>query len=294
VETWLENPIEGDMLVEALFTDYKDYSGLKFPAHLVQNRGGYPVLDLTITGAKANATADLQPPAPKGGAKKGGPAAPVATEMQKLADGVYMLTGGYQTPIVEFKDYVVVWEAPTEARAAEAIAKVKETFPNKPIKYVIMSHIHNDHSNGVATFVAEGIPLMTQRANKEYYEKALSNPRTLLEGDKLAASGKKPKFELVMDKKVLTDGNQTIELHLVKGNPHDPGNLIMYLPKSKILVESDVYNYTAPNDFVHPWHLNLYENIERLKLDIDRIIPTHAPPAGRVVTMADLKASVKK
>ena len=32
VETWLENPIFGDMLVEALYTDYRDANGLKYPA----------------------------------------------------------------------------------------------------------------------------------------------------------------------------------------------------------------------------------------------------------------------
>ena len=177
--------------------------------------------------------------------------------------------------------------------ALPAMAAAQD-FPSKPIKYVVMSHIHSDHTSGTGTFVAEGIPLLTHRNNKAYFEKALSQPRTLLEGDKMAASGKKPKFELIGDKKVLTDGNQVVEFHLVKGNPHDPGNIVMYLPKSKILVESDVYNFTAPNDFVHAWHANLYENLERLKLDIDRIIPTHAPPAGKVVTMADLRASVKK
>jgi len=302
VETWLENPLQGDMLVEAKFSDYKDFSGLKFPAHLVQSRGGFPVLDLAITDAKANVEANLQPPAPKGGGKggaqkkggPGGPPAPPTTEIQKLGDGVYLLTGAYQSVAVEFKNYVAIWEASSEARAAEVIAKVRETIPNKPIRYAIFSHSHSDHTSGVGTLVAEGITIIAHRNNKPFFDSALAAPRTLLEGDKMAASGKKPKFEWVGDKKVLSDGKQVVELYLVKGNIHDNGNLMMYLPKLKILVESDVYNYTAPNDYVHPWHANFLENVERLKLDVDRVIPTHAPPMGRVVTMADVRASVKK
>jgi glyoxylase-like metal-dependent hydrolase (beta-lactamase superfamily II) len=298
VETWLDNPLMGDMLVEAAFTDYKDFGGLKFPGRLVQSRGGYPVLELTIADAKANVPGNLQPPAPKGGGKGGaakkGPAAPPATQWQKLGDGVYLMTGAYQTVVVEFKDYVAIWEAPTIERAAEAIEAVKKNIPGKPVKYEILSHNHNDHSNGLPVFVAEGATIVTHKNNKAFLVESLSAPRTLPENDAMAKSGRQPKFELMGDRKVIKDSTQVVELHLVKGNIHDDGNIVMYLPKLKMLVNSDVFNYTAPGPTVHPWHANLWENLERLKLDVDRIIPTHAPPQNRVVTFADLRAAVQK
>ena len=43
---------------------------------------------------------------------------------------------------------------------------------------------------------------------------------------------------------------------------------------------------SAPN----PASINLYENIERLKLDVDRIAPLH----GRVVTLAEIRKAVGK
>ena len=48
VQTWLENPIFGDMLVEAIYTEYRDANGVKYPSTIVQKRGGQPVFEAQI------------------------------------------------------------------------------------------------------------------------------------------------------------------------------------------------------------------------------------------------------
>src|SRR5439155_14102785 len=62
VETWIDNAMLGDMLFEAVYSDYKDFGGVKFPTKIVQKQGGYPILDLTITDVKPNAAATIQAP----------------------------------------------------------------------------------------------------------------------------------------------------------------------------------------------------------------------------------------
>src|ERR1700681_2502802 len=57
VETKIDNNVLGDTPFETAFSDYKDFGGVKFPTHVVQKQGGYPVLDLTVTDAKPNAPA---------------------------------------------------------------------------------------------------------------------------------------------------------------------------------------------------------------------------------------------
>ena len=52
------------------------------------------------------------------------------------------------------------------------IAEVKNLVPNKPIKYLINTHHHFDHSGGLRTYVAEGVTIITNEANKAFYEKA--------------------------------------------------------------------------------------------------------------------------
>ncbi len=59
VETKIDNNVLGDMPFETAFSDYKDFGGVKFPTHIVQKQGGYPVLDLTITDVKPNAAGNI-------------------------------------------------------------------------------------------------------------------------------------------------------------------------------------------------------------------------------------------
>ena len=129
-----------------------------------------------------------------------------------------MITGGYRSVAVEMKDHIVLIEAPqSEMSTANIIAEVKKTFPNKPIKYVVNTHNHSDHSGGLRAAVAEGAIVITHESNKPLYEKWFSNPRTLLMPDKLSQSEKKAKFEYMGEKKVLKDSMNTIELYHLRG-----------------------------------------------------------------------------
>jgi glyoxylase-like metal-dependent hydrolase (beta-lactamase superfamily II) len=92
---------------------------------------------------------------------------------------------------------------------------------------------------------------------------------------------------------VLTDGAHVIELYHLQNFGHHDGMLIAYFPKEKVLLEADAYNPQAttatPPSPASPYTLSLIDNIERLKLDVQRIVPVHYPADGRVVTMAELR-----
>jgi glyoxylase-like metal-dependent hydrolase (beta-lactamase superfamily II) len=288
VETWIDNAMLGDMLFEAAYTDYRDFGGVKFPTRIVQKQGDYPILDLTISDVKPNIAVNIQPPAAQAPA-----AAPAQATSEKLGDGVYLILGGYAAVAVDFKDYIVVIEGPqSEERASAIMAEAKKLIPNKPIRYVVNTHAHFDHSSGLRTFMAEGATVVTHQVNKPFLEKVASLPHTL-NPDKLAQSKRKASIETVGEKKVLTDGNHVIELYHMTGIGHHDGLLMAYLPKEKVLVEADAYNPAAqanvqPPATPSPYTLALVANIERLKLDVNRIIPIHYPADNRVVTRAEL------
>ncbi len=291
VETWIDNAMLGDMLFDATYTGYKDFGGVKFPTKIVQKQGDYPILDLTVTDVKPNVAVNIQaPPAP---------APPPQTSSEKLGDGVYLILGGYASLAVDFKDYIVVIEGPqSEERASAIIAEAKRLIPNKPIKYVVNTHAHFDHSSGLRTFVAEGATIITHQVNKPYFEKIFALPHSL-NPDKLEQTKRKPSFETMTEKKVLTDGNHVIELHHMTGIGHHDGLLMVYLPKEKILVEADAYNPPAqpnapPPATPSPYNTALVANIERLKLDVGRLIPIHYPADNRVVSRAELMRVVGK
>lgn len=284
VETWVENPVLGDMPVEATYSDYKEFHGLKFPSKIVETQGGYPVMDLTITDANRNVVAGVQPPG-----KDAAPQNPIfGVDEQLVAEDVYYFTGGtHHSVIVNFNDYVVVIEGPLdEARSSAVIGEVKKLYFNKPIRYLVNTHAHFDHAGGIRTYAAEGATILTYQMNKPYYEKTFALPRTLAP-DKLSQSKKRAVIEAVGEKRVLTDGTRTIELYHVP-NEHNEGMLIAYLPKEKIVVEADLYNPGAANaptpNPVSPYLLSLVENLDRLKLDYDKILGLH----GRLATKDEL------
>lgn len=314
VETAIEDNLVGDLAVEQSYSGYKDFGGVKFPTRIVQKRAGLAWTDLTVNDVKANAPAPPPPVAPAGrggapgaagGGRGGAPgaaaggrggAAPIGSK--KLADGIYMITGGYRSVAVEMKDHIVLIEAPqNEPTTSNIIAEVKKVFPNKPIKYVVNTHTHADHSGGLRAAVAEGATIITHQMNKPLYEKWFTNSRGLLMPDKLAQSGNKAKFEYIGEKKVLKDNVNTIELYHLRGALHAEDVIVAYLPKIKTVVEADAFNAPAPNAPV-PQNINGFEKLladelDRLKIDYTTIIPVHQPGGGdREVTKADLLRNI--
>jgi glyoxylase-like metal-dependent hydrolase (beta-lactamase superfamily II) len=291
VETLLDNPVTGDTPVVTTFADYKEFDGVKFPTRVVQTQGGFPTLELTVSAVRPNVAVELPVPAAVQTATIPAPKA----DAQKIADGVWYVAGGsHHSVAVEFPDYVAVIEGPqNEARSIAVIDEVKKAVPNKPIRYVINTHHHFDHSGGLRTFAAEGATIITHAMNRPFYEKAYAAPRTL-NPDKLATSKKTAKFDTFTDKKVLSGGGRTLELHHVRGNPHNDAILLAYLPKERILIEVDLYAPPTGNTplpaIARTFAVNLYDNVQRLKLDVEKVVPLH----GRMGTWVEFLTAIGK
>ena len=285
VETWLGENIMGDMHILATYTGWKDFGGVMAPSKIVQTRGGWPFFEADVTAAKANPPdVDTLVPAPAGGRGRGGAGRgappPLTVTSEKLGDGLYRLTtgpGSYDSVIVEFKNYIMMLEAgQSEARALAYIAETKKLIPNKPIRYVMNTHPHSDHTGGLPTLVAEGATVITQKNNVAFLEKALNTPRTLL-NDTLAKNPRKAKIEAVAEKKVYTDGTRTVEMYHVSPVPHSNGLMIAYIPKEKVLFQGDFS--VTPGEPANDHVKALVPILEKLNLDFDRYINVHTSAA---------------
>jgi glyoxylase-like metal-dependent hydrolase (beta-lactamase superfamily II) len=247
-------------------------------------------------GAGAPGAPGAGAPAAAGG-RPGGPGGAPAMNVtsEKLGEGVYRLTtgnGSYDSVIVEFRDHIMMLEAgQSEARALAYVAETKKLIPNKPIRYVMNTHPHSDHTGGLPVLVAEGATIITQKNNQVFFERALNTPRTLLT-DTLAKNPKKAVVDPVGEKKVYTDGTRTVEMYHIYPAPHSNGLMVAYLPKEKVLFQGD---FSLPNagEAANDHIKALVPALEKLKVtDFDRYINVHA--SAQPQTKAMLWAAVGK
>lgn len=294
VQTWIANPVFGDLVYEHRYTEYKDYNGVKFPTILHSHQGdprinpGHNSQEIHVTSLQVNPAA-IALAAPDNVRQVPDPATvPVRVQSEKLAEGIWRIAGeSHHSVAVEFRDFVTVVEAPQdERRSLAVIAEVRRLIPNKPIQYVVNTHYHFDHSGGLRTYVAQGATVVTHAANREFYESVFfyPSPRTL-EPDLLSTrypwfrGNRLPAFELVNQKYVISDGARTLDVYAMQGVEHEGNMLMVYLPAEKILINADLYSPPAPDARQLPTASagtrQLSQNIQRLKLDVQRHVGIH-------------------
>jgi glyoxylase-like metal-dependent hydrolase (beta-lactamase superfamily II) len=291
VDSVYPDPVTGDTAVVTRYSDYKDFGGVKFPTRIRQSAGGFPVLDLAVKEVQPNAPVNalVLPDAARNIAER--------VTNEKVADGVWHLAGGsHNSVLIEMADHLVLVEAPLgDARTNAVIAAAKALVPGKPIRSVINSHAHFDHSGGLRAAVAEGATIVTMAANVPYFERTLNNPNALRPDALAAKAGTRARFQAVPGTRgQIADATRTIELHKIDGGPHSDSMLMAYLPKERLLIQADAYTPSAPNApppaTPNANNVNLIDNIERLKLGVDRILPLH----GRVVPLSELYATASR
>ena len=290
VVSMISNTNLGDVAMETEFGGYKDAGGgLKLPTELTTRLDKYTTAKLTLSASRVNGdTGDLSAPA----AATSAPAASAPTvTVEALAAGVWLLAGqSHHSVVIEFSDHLTLIEAPQDdARTLAVIAKARELVPGKPLTKVVNTHHHFDHSGGVRAAVSEGLTLVTHEGNKTFYEDMMARAHTI-EPDHLAKNPKPLRLQPVAGRLEMKDASMTVEIYPVTGSLHCDTMLMAYLPKQRLLVEVDLYAPPAPNAAVapaFPFAPNLLQNIQDLKLKVDRVVPLH----GRIAPFRDLVAA---
>ncbi len=290
VSTWIPNSVYGEMLFEMRYTQYEEFDGIMFPTVLHEHQGD-PVLNpahnsLEIRVSDVRINPSVPPIVVPEEIRNAPPPVVTNVESQELADGVWRIAGGsHHSVLVEFNDFVTVVEAPlNEARSLAVIEEVGRLVPGKPIRYLVNTHHHFDHSGGLRTYLAQGATIVTHQGNRDYYEDVAFHPGSRsLAPDRLAtfypmftASRRPAPIESVNQKYVLSDGDRTLDIYSVQENAHTQTMVIVYLPEEKIVINADMYNPGRPvQSFRLPNMRTLGANIERLKLDVERHVGIH-------------------
>ena len=289
VTTHVANPMFGDMLYEWRYGSYKQFGTVKYPSVIHHEEGdvrlnpAHNAMEIEVSEVQPNAPVEILTPAPGVEKLPGGSVAPV--DSKQLAEGVWYIGGiRHASAAVEFRDFVTVIEAPlNERRAIAVIDEVHRLVPNKPIRYLVNTHHHFDHSGGMRTFVAEGATVVTHHMNRDFYENVVFSPapRTL-EPDRLSLLNPdqlpNPVMELVNGKYVISDGARTLDVYVVPPFGHTADMVIAYLPRERMVINADMYTppekgkpLPKPNEDTRA----LLETIQRLGLDVSTHVGLH-------------------
>ena len=292
VQTWIPNPVVGDLYYENVYTNYREIGGAMVPrfhqhqdyddgAHTPNVSGGDHAFGLeTVSDLQVNvANAALTVP----DAVRSTGTEPVRVQSERLGDGLWLIGGGSHNSVaIEFGDHVAVVEAPlNEERSLAVIGEVNRLIPNKPIRFIVNTHHHWDHLGGLRTYVHEGAAVITHEGNHPYYQEVLRARPWMLQPDRFSLYPPEEWsegyiFETAREKYVLADDTRTVELHHVQGLAHAAGMLIAYIPGENIVVQADLYNPQAPAP--NASSRTFYQTLQRLELDVMTIVGVHGSP----------------
>ena len=206
-----------------------------------------------------------------------GPPQPSQLTTVKLADDLFVIRNAFvpgNTTAMVTSEGVVLVDDKFEVDADNILAQLK-TVTNQPVKYVINTHYHGDHSGGNAKLQAAGAQVVASERSRQ-----------------LMVDAKQPGLPTMTfnDRGFVHLGGKSVELYYF-GRAHTSGDIFAYFPAQRVVAAGDAFTFGAPTpqliDYpgggsAKEWPRTL-DGV--LQLDFDRVVPGH----GDVTTKAELK-----
>jgi len=287
-ETVFDHAVLGDTVADTMLSDYRPVGGVQVPFRVVTRLAGQVTQDVRYAGIKVNASTDARLYEAPAAAPQVTPLpGPTTVAVTKIADDVFLLAGtSHNSLLVTFPDHALLVEAPLSDDRTQALAaKIKEIAPGKPVRYVVMTHYHFDHSGGLRGWIAQGATIVTTAGNKSFVDQVAAAKHTT-HPDDLSREPKAAKIETYAGKRVFSAGDRTVELYDVGPNPHVAEMTVAYLPKEKLLFVADLFTIPAEGPIAPAGAATrqFAEKIQALGLQVDKIAPAH----GRIGSMDEL------
>ncbi len=282
---WLE-PHEnlGEMTQRAEYSAWLPVDGLLLPMSIntVSDWKDTVMLRLHIDRYVVNAVIDNLA-APAAVRSTPAPVASYTVTAEPVADHVWHMIGnnGANSVLLEFEDHLTLFELPTNRAWSRAIIETAyETVPGKPITQLIISHHHFDHTGGLREAIAEGITIVAQEGNMDWFRELSERP-VMMYHDNLSRNPRPISLRPVEDHLLLSDDFLTVELYHTISNAHMAHGLLAYVPEHRLLIQGDLFDL---NWQVYFWGDTYDDNVTYRSIDVERDVPIH----GRVTPIADV------
>ena len=205
----------------------------------------------------------------------------VEIKVKKVAGHIYMLTGAGGDIAVSAGDDGIAIVDDQFAPLAPKIKEALKAITDKPVKFVINTHYHGDHTGGNEIFGKEGTIIAHENARKR-----LESGTTVM-GNKIppAAKGALPVITFNDRATIHVNGEDVRLIHLPNG--HTDGDVMVEFTKSNVVhMGDDFFNGTFP--FIDRENggsiKGLIANLDAVLKTMDKdtmVIPGHGPIANQ-------------
>src|SRR5271167_270252 len=192
--------------------------------------------------------------------------------MEKVTDNLYVIMGnGGNVAAMPTSEGVLLVDDKFALDAPEIVAKVK-TISDKPIRYILNTHQHGDHTGGNEPMLAASAEIIIHK-----------NARANMVAGKMPGL---PRITFADETQVFLGGKEVLAKHVGRG--HTNGDAMVYFPSERVLHTGDLFvNGGAPFiDYANGGSLVEWDKTleQALQYDVDTVIPGH----GAVAKKADL------
>ena len=210
-------------------------------------------------------------------AQQQGPPAPAPSpRLLKVADDLYVIQNqnntvaeigqnGGNVSIIVTRDGVILVDSKFERMHDDIMAKIK-SVTDRPVRYLVLTHNHGDHSGGAARFQSMGVTVVSSVASRDNMARANMDGRA-----QVAYSGS-AELEL---------GGTRLELRELRG--HTRGDTVISLPARRTVLAGDlvttpdsipaIVNYADGGNWTE-----LGESLEAIgRMDFDLLVGGHGP-----------------
>jgi len=276
----LENdPLLGDVVYEVFYSNWTNVNGLQLPQNLVHKLDGNTIRTETLDNLEINSNfnaseltvADTDAwPYDVNQAKFGhlssqfhfrtimqtfpidfpvelvDQTSPLALPSELVANDndVYRVSGDYQshfTYAFKVDGGLLLYDSPINDRRSEVVlSKIRNEFSTAPIKYVVHSHNHFDHTGGVRGNLTEGGELIVGTGSKTFIEGVLQRPSTVLPNP---IDGLNVNVIGLADNMTIGQGDEQVELYTISTlHAEEEDYVVLYKPSTQTLYFNDLYN----------------------------------------------------
>jgi cyclase len=199
--------------------------------------------------------------------------APAPFNLVKVADDLYVIDGGGAGNVAVYitNEGVIMVDDKYEQHFDEIMANVKKVT-NQPVKYILSTHYHADHSGGNTRWSSLAEIISTRNAHDGIVQHKQSNAPT----DMIPA-----RVTFTQETDLFLGGKEVRAKYYGRG--HTNGDAFVYFPALKVLHTGDMFTSATPlidypgGGSLLEWPKTLDSVMADKSLDFDTVIPGHGP-----------------